>query len=184
MKDKLYFRIANERGLRYTAEVSVELREGKQKQPVFSASVSVGNGYRFLMGGQCFDEIVKNYTFVNPERKALFMEIYDLWMRNHLNDRNAGTPKQIEALKNGFDNWCGERGINPSNDRYTNQCEYLRSIDLYADKEYLVNEKPYRYGTSWIYRPISENDLKRINALWWKYSRGDKYRSDKYLNSR
>ena len=175
MEKRYYFRIANEKGLRYTMEVSVELKEGKDgvhfvdgsilEQPVFTSSLSVGNGRRYLMGGQCFDEIIEKYTFVTPADKEIFMEIYDLWTRNHLNNLNAGTPKQMEALKNGFDDWCSERGIDPIWERYNLQCEYLRTLDLYEDKEYLVDGQPYRYGSLWIYRPISEDDLKRINAV-------------------
>ena len=75
-----------------------------------------------------------------------FNEIYRFWKLYHLNGMHAGTEKQEEALKN-----C------PSKD-YAEQCEYLESIDLLIDNG-------YRYGTSWLFREIPADDLKRIEEI-------------------
>jgi len=171
MKNNFSFRVKKENGLRYTANVSVEL-EDKGKGQVFSAMADVGNGGRFEIGGQCLDTIKQEYIFMKDSDKVIFDEIFYLWSNYHLNGMNAGTRRQSDAIANGYDEWysnkTGEarRGMD-----YVLQCEFLKSLDLYEDKEYLVENEngemvPYVYGTKWLYREIPETDLVRIKALF------------------
>jgi hypothetical protein len=76
------------------------------------------------------------------------MNIYELWARNHLNDMHAGTVLQEQALDKA-----GREGYDVSD--YTKQCQYLQKEGLYEDNG-------YKYGTSWLYRPISSEDLELI----------------------
>ena len=73
-----------------------------------------------------------------------------MWQRNHLNDMHAGTERQEEAIKE----W--EKQGNRYD--YTAACEYLKSVGLYDDNG-------YEYGHGWLYRNISDEDLKRIKEL-------------------
>lgn len=78
-----------------------------------------------------------------------------VWERNHLNDTNAGTPEQTALIEK----WKSEG----NKDDYTAVCEFLKSIDMY---EVEVDGKPYKYGTSWLYREISKEDLEFIQSLF------------------
>jgi hypothetical protein len=173
MKRIFDFRIKKENGLRYTAKVEVELRD-EGKGPVFSSSAFVGNGRRFEMGGQCLDTIKNDYIFLKKSDEVIFTEIHDLWERNHLNCMNAGTERQRVALKEGYNDWYNKVHDGLVKHRFTRyelECEFLKTVDLYKDSEYLVEndngEKvPYTYGTRWLYRDISETDWIRIKALF------------------
>lgn len=111
--------------------------------------------------GQCLDSILPFF-----KGNTQFETIYDLWKKYHLNDLNAGTHKQTEALKKQFGNL--------SADNYEKHCEYLKSIGLYEDKlakgETLSYKgkntlKKYAYGTGWICYEIPEDDLKKIKNI-------------------
>lgn len=86
----------------YLVEVEVEL-ELKQDEgrPVFTASGNVWNTMHtdIVMGGQCIDDIYKEFRGELKNRK-LFEAIMALWERNHLNDMNAGCEHQ-QAMKWG-----------------------------------------------------------------------------------
>jgi len=160
MKKTFKFRVSDKKRLRYTVTVEINLETKENGLPVFTASATVGNGGRYERGGQCFDDILKYYTFNNPTDYKIFLNIYDIWKRNHLNNLNAGTEKQMTALKNGYESYCSGREIT---DKFESQCDYLKSIDLYVD--ILEGGMPYKYGSGWIYRAISEKDLLKIDEL-------------------
>lgn len=125
-------------------EVRIELKECKDG-PVFSACAYVWNSRHTdcVAGGQCIDTLYK-YFRGNVD----YMNIYELWARNHLNDMHAGTVLQEKALDKA-----GREGYDVSD--YTKQCQYLQKEGLYEDNG-------YKYGTSWLYRPISSEDLELI----------------------
>ena len=132
-------------------EVEVELRLKETSNGMeFSASGVIYNSKKTdcICAGQCLDEIGK-YVGI-----PLFHEIHDLWKKYHLNGMHAGTEEQEaaieawEAKENTYD--------------YTKVVDYLKSIGLY-EVEY--NGKPYKYGTSWLFREIPEQDLNRIKAI-------------------
>ncbi len=140
--------------------IEVELRD-IDKGPEFSASGDVWNSKHteIICGGQCLDELDTVSTLHN---NPLFSKIYRLWKLYHLNGMNAGTARQTKAVNDYLER---------TNSRYdySQMCDYLKSIDLYEDKEYLFkygNElKPYRYGSSWLYHSIPDEDLKIIKEL-------------------
>lgn len=157
MERQFYFGKIALRGNRKenAVDVTIELKEYENKQPVFTASGRVWNRTHtnLRLGGQCLDEIAKYIK--NP----VFKEIHRLWKLYHPNDMNAGTIEQEKALNEAV-----KMGIFPSMSAnyYKEHCEYLKSIGLY-EVEY--NGKPYKYGHGWLYREIPESDLNKIKEL-------------------
>ena len=134
-------------------EIEVELTLGKASngKPTFSACASVWNARHtdILMGGQCLDTILEHCKAMRAN--SLYKEIVGLWERNHLNDMHAGTEAQEKAIHE----W---RDKNGGRYDYNEACDYLRSIGLYEDNG-------YKYGTGWLYREISDEDMKRIKEI-------------------
>ena len=145
-------------------EITIELREEDGK-PVFSASGSVWNSEQtdIIMGGQCLDEPI--ITEQLKENKT-FEEILDLWHKYHLNDMHAGTYEQETCIKeNQEERNLIEKRLKRENkyiSRYDVNCELLKKYNLY---EVEVDGKPYKYGRSWLYWDIPNEDLFRIKKL-------------------
>lgn len=139
-------------GTSKTNEVTIEMRLEKNNQGhlEFSAMGSVWNKTHtdLVMGGQCIDSILDECPALRHNR--LYQDIVGLWKRNHLNGMHAGTEKQEEALK--------EFHTDKKRYRYEEDCAFLESRGLLVDDG-------YKYGTGWLYRPISEEDLKRIEEI-------------------
>lgn len=140
--------------------IEVELRD-TDKGPEFSACGNVWNARHtdVVCAGQCLDSI---HEFTALKFNPLFKKIYNLWNSYHLNGCMAGTERQTKAINEYLES---------NNLRYDYDlvCEYLKSIDLYCDKEYLFrygNEvQPYRYGSAWLHHDIPEEDLEVIREL-------------------
>lgn len=133
--------------------VKMELRQNEDGLPCFTASADVWNAHKtdIVMGGQCFDELIK---FPELKSNKKFRVIYNLWKRNHLNDINAGTLEQTWLVND----WVEKNGQYD----YTKVCEYLKSIGKYEADH---NGGKYKYGHGWIYREITEDDLGIITQL-------------------
>ena len=123
----------------------------------FSASGTIWNAQKTdcLECGQCLDTIAEYI------KDPLFLEIYGLWKKYHLNSLNAGTPEQEEAIQK-----MGSRSYN-----YDTVCEYLKNIGLY-EVNYtglsigkVYNNEPYKYGHAWLIREIPQDVIKRIKVL-------------------
>jgi len=132
-----------------TVEMRLEYKNGDMKKPVLSICGELWNSKHtdIVMGGQCLDKFAQ---FDQVKSNPTFKKLYRLWKLYHMNDLNAGSRSQQDAL-------VAEFGTIPS---YDKACEYLKSIDLYED------ENGYIYGTSWLYNEIPDNDLKEIMALF------------------
>lgn len=150
-------------------EVTVELKENEQGIKVFKASANVWNSTKtdIVAGGQCLDELNK-YKSLRDDKE--FSLIYEMWQKYHLNDLHAGTERQEDALKQAVAEGKLEKyGAN----NYEETCNYLQSIGLLEDNEYLVPKKqdgsvkevPYKYGTGWIAQEIPSSDLELIETL-------------------
>jgi len=102
--------------------------------------------------GQIHDSILIN-TFADgwdSEKLAKFINVWEKW---HLNDMNAGTPKQKKAIEE----W-------EKNNRYDFEeaCKHLTKIGVYVDKH---NGENYRYGTQWLYEEIPTEVLEFLENL-------------------
>lgn len=144
-------------------DVELELDNGN-----FSAVADLWNLNRsdILMGGQCFNDLLNDY----PELKNnnVFMEVYDLWKKYHLNNMHAGTPEQEKALEE----WKAQGNIYD----YEKACDYLKSIGLYevpistidkdVNPQFIDCEKEtYKYSSGWLKERIPEEDVQRIECL-------------------
>lgn len=126
-------------------DVEIELRE-TAKGPEFTACGDVWNVRHsdVVSGGQNLDEIAR-FKAQDP----VFSEIYALWKKHHLNSMHAGDEAQEACL----DEFFGES-------RY----DYDLAVDA-LKKAGLYEHNGYRYGSDWLYRPIPEDDMKKIQAL-------------------
>ena len=131
-------------------ELEIELRTDEKGRPVFAAEGGIWNASRtdYYVCGQCIDDILD----LCPElhKNELYMTIFGLWKRNHLNDMNAGTPKQTAIVNE----WLA-KGNRYDFDKV---CEILRKRRCYTDHG-------YQYGSGWIYREISADDMVTIEKL-------------------
>jgi len=141
-------------GKRYRATVKMELREEK-KGPVFccGAYIKTANGNGIHICGQCLDDINKHRKELRDTK--LWDTIYRLWKEYHLNDMHAGTKEQ-EAEVNKYLEETGKVYD------YIDVCNHLKDVGLY---EVQVNGNPYRYGSSWLYWEIPEDDLNLIKSI-------------------
>ena len=172
-------------------ELVVELRlsGADGNKPEFSASGMIYNSKRTdcVAGGQIFDD---RTVLKAMKGNSLYGEIVRLWKRNHLNGMNAGTPEQEKCLKDhegerdavakelfeaewnakkaefGYSDdlkdWWMKKFFYHAPSHYDVSCEILRRNDLY---EIELDGKPYRYGSGWLYRPISESDMAAIKKI-------------------
>jgi len=135
-------------------EVTIEMKlEYKKGKPCFSASADVWNSRHtdVEMFGQCLDDLVPFF-----KDNELYMEIVGLWQRNHLNDLTPGTPEQMKCLTDHKDE------INEDDGFYTKELNLLKKYNLDVVD---LDGKPYKYGTAWLTRDISEEDLKAIERI-------------------
>lgn len=138
-------------------EVTLELKTNGTGNTVFTATADVKRNGILILGGNCIDELSKT-----PElaKNNTFMQIHKLWKEYHLNDLHAGTPKQETALRFAVAN---DMIPSLSTDYYEEQCEYLKSINLFEVT--LSDGTTYRYGHGWLYKPIPDDDLTLIQKL-------------------
>lgn len=131
-------------------EVTVELELRQlDKGLEFSCCGNVWNRRHtdIICGGQCLDEL-REYLHGNK----LFMEIYDLWKKYHLNGMHAGTEKQENCLEE----YCNKN--NCPIPQYEERCKILENNNLLYDNG-------YKYGSAWLFREIPEKDLNRIKEI-------------------
>lgn len=138
----------------YEFVVYLELIYNDDK-PRFSASCELWNPrYTDIeFGGQSFDTALD----VLPQLKddELFMKIYNLWEKHHLNDMDASAN---DEQRNAVKEYCE----NHETYDYDRVCDFLKEKGLF---EVIVDGKPCKYGHSWYYREIPEDDLNEIKRL-------------------
>jgi hypothetical protein len=131
-------------------EVELRYKDNDINRPVLSICGELWDARHtdIVMGGQCLDEMSK---LGDLRFSTLFKKLRRLWKLYHLNDMHAGTVKQENALDDAK-----KSGIKICS--YDDSCKYLESIGLLVDDG-------YKYGSSWLYREIPEEDLKEIISL-------------------
>ena len=117
--------------------------------PVFSVSGDIWDSRKtdIECGGQCIDTIMELIPN-NPKIKR----IHDLWEQYHLNDMQADTKKQVEAIA------AWRKETNTQGFAYTEESEYLKSINLFEDNG-------IKWGHQWLYMPIPAEILAEIELL-------------------
>lgn len=75
----------------------------------------------------------------------------DLWDRCHLNDLNAGTTTQSEAV---------DAGLAKLGAKY----DYDAALAILGEAGLIV-DRGYKYGSAWLARKISDDDMKTIRAI-------------------
>lgn len=109
------------------AIVDVNITDGN-----FSASASIYANFRNVSSGQCLEELAA----VDPVLVAM-------WREWHLNDMQAGTPAQMELLKD----FKGD---------YTAQCEFLGG---------LLIDNGYKYGSARLKKELPQSVYDWFNGL-------------------
>lgn len=99
-------------------------------------------------GGQCIDTIADYF-----KGNAKIQRIKQIWEQYHLNDLQAGTKKQVDAV----DKWRKE--INLTGYAYREECEYLQSIGLLIDNG-------IKWGAQWLFMPVPEPTINEIKELF------------------
>lgn len=124
--------------------------------PEVSMSARVWNSKKsdILSGGQMLEELVK-YVPVS-EKRTKVKRLVEIWKQYHLNDLQAGTVRQTEALEKA-----GISGYNES-------VAHLKLIDLYDDNG-------YKYGHGWLYQPVPGNILTEIKELAGSFPEFSRY---------
>lgn len=140
-----------------SVDIEVCLSKNKSGLPVFAAHGNIWSPLHtdIRCGGQCLDTIAK---YVHD---PLFEQIYKMWKLYHLNDMHAGTIEQEKALNEAY-----ATGKLIHSGDYTATCDYLASIGLY--EVYLDSDpdRPYKYGSGWLYRAIPYEDLEIIKSFF------------------
>ena len=132
-----------------TIEMELTYKNNDTSKPILSIRGYLWNATHthIVRGGQCLDKLNE---FSSLKCNPLFKRLYRLWKQYHLNDMHYGTVKQEQALNN----YCVQNRCYS----YRHECQYLESIGLLVDNG-------YKYGSSWLYRPIPDEDLKEIESL-------------------
>lgn len=109
-------------------------------------------------GGQCLDSAVEYL-----DRSGLFCptlnQMVPIWKEWHLNDAHAGTERQDAFLDEYRKAHPGERL------EYEKAREILQENGVLEDDQYLVDGKPYEYGTKWMFRQIPHEILLELCGL-------------------
>lgn len=121
-------------------EVTIEIELREDRELSICGKVWNMKHTDCIMCGQCLDELY-SYLKFNP----LFMEIYWLWRKYHLNYVNAGTIEQERCL-----NMYRKRG-----DSYPEDCETLKQHGLYEIEG-------YKYGHAWLHRELPSYVKDRV----------------------
>lgn len=138
--------------------LKVALKKDRKGNAVFTGSGEVWNGRHtdILAGGQCIDTIPMAY-YKPIGRDPLYAKIRRLWENNANNDLTAGSPRQEKAV--------AEYRKTHENCGYEEVCAMLKRKHLYRDSRFIYRGKPYAYGTAWLTKPISREDLAEMCEL-------------------
>ena len=110
-------------------------------------------GCGLYMGGQCLDHM-KEFFDESGLCCAKLNSVLKYWHRYHLNDCRPGSPRQMEVVRN-------RKELGQACD-YDTMCDVLKALDLYEDKEFLYNGRPYKYGEAWLQEEIPVDVRKSI----------------------
>lgn len=107
-------------------------------------------------GGQCLHgmrNLLHRLHLVCPKLEALM----EYWPRYHLNDMIAGSPRQMEVVR--------ERQSQKLSVTYDTMCEVLKEMGIYEDAEYPWKGRGYQYGEAWLKEEIPPDKLDGIKNV-------------------
>lgn len=134
-------------------QVFLTLNEETPEKPIFTVQGCIENaqGTDWVSGGQNQEQMMNHL-----HNNRLFVEIYNLWNKHHLNDIHAGTPEQ----ENYLNQYKKEKGLSTID--YHESVNVLKAANLYTVEH---EGKTHRYGNAHIYHEIPEKDLARIRTI-------------------
>ena len=138
----------------HPVELEVELREHKDlKNGELSICGNVWLPSRrdSAMGGQCYNSI--EVHLLQPEFRRPFIEIREVWRRWHLNACRAGSPAQMEALREQFPKNTGN---------YDLHIAHLKDLGIYEDPAL----DGYKYGSKWLREELPDAIVAQV--LSWE----------------
>lgn len=135
------------------SEINGEIRDWdtleKINEPILRLSIcGRTRGYR----GQCSDEIKSKVSNFSDANQRLINKILNIWNEYHLNDCNAGTKYQTDALRNF------------SYDTKNNLSHYEQCL-MFLEKENLTFDRGYKYGSGWLYKEMPQEVIDFIVGL-------------------
>lgn len=139
----------------HPVEIEVELRENahlKNGELSIRGEVWKPNRSDVVLGGQCLDSI--DPLLLEPQYRAPFLQIKQVWDNWHLNDMRAGSPAQRYAIEDKY----GDKGAS-----YEEYVQYLKDVGLYFDP----NLDGYKYGSQWLKEELPPEVLNLIDE-WSK----------------
>jgi hypothetical protein len=138
-----------------TLTVHISLDEKIVGKPVFSGSCNLWNcrNTDIIFGGQSFDSCLVIFPELNENE--LFMKIYRLWKKHHLNDMDASAN---DAQREAADEYLKDHKYD-----YSRVCDFLKEKNLF---EVEVDGRKCKYGHEWYYRSIPEDDLNEIKSIF------------------
>lgn len=130
-------------GLRVNAKIEIRTVDNNETRD-WDTLEKVGSHIEISITGKVGSHSGQVYgAFTPTEAQQRFV---DFWREYHLNANEPGTKAQFECLR-----------ANTNNHDYDNCVEVLKANNLYEDRG-------YRYGTGWLYRPVPVEELDEILA--------------------
>lgn len=133
---------------------SIEYKDGRLSISGVEGPLSNGNclgscgQIEMSLKPEDFKEFARGW---DKTKVAKFLEIWREW---HLNDMQAGSPRQTEFLKK-----------NPSLKNYSDALAALEKNGLSPDIEYQHEGKPYKYGHAWLKKEVPKDVLEWLKNL-------------------
>ena len=123
----------------------------------FTMSATIWNrlGTDCIQAGQCLDEIRRLYRF-NPLVKEM-VEVWKLW---HLNDMNAGTPRQEAYLKGYRQAFLDTHNHEMDSWSYDTRLDILEKAGLSPDPHH----ENYVYGTAWLHTVLPQDVIDKVKS--------------------
>ena len=134
---------------------SIELKEGRLSISGVEAPLPSGNAR-----GSCGQIVMHEWKFKKLHKgwtPALVSKFRKTWDKYHLNDMQAGSPRQelaINAWKLGGATY-----------EYKAACEMLAQLGLLEDQDYIHEGKPYKYGSAWLKTEIPTEVISFLASL-------------------
>ncbi len=101
--------------------------------------------------GQMYDSLLADIVSYNEGwNKELVAQFVEVWKKWHLNDMQAGTPKQMQAIED----W--ENAGNKYD--YDKVVDFLKTAGIYEDNG-------YKYGSAWLFKEVPQTVVQFLVEL-------------------